>query len=215
MNWPRIIKWTVTAAVVMAAVAFVASRISSCLGEPGASTVVVKRDPSEKFEDVHSRTYRPPSIPVIEKKGQSPLPAGIDERQVERVVKLHIAERDTPLLVVQMKTGEILVERDSLISHVEVVDFTPPFVSFELRFGLGLSFGPEPEERWAVRPIASASIMELAGAVRLPVVMIDTRHFGVGCDTRAYHEIWAGAGVFWEYSDLSRRSMRLFIHYTL
>lgn len=215
MNWPRVILWAAIAAIIIAAVGYLASRISSCLGEQDSSTVVVKQDPTGKFEDVHSGTYRPPSIPVIEKKGQSPLPAGIDERQVDRVVKIHLTERDTALSIVELKTGEVLVERDSIIDRVEVIDFSPPLLLFDIRFALGLSSGSEEDGNWSVRPAASASFMELAGAVRIPVVLVDTRHVGLGCSTRIYHEIWAGAGIFAQYSDLGARSMRLFIHYTL
>ena len=214
MNWPRVILWAAIVAIVIAAVGYLASRISSCLGEQDSSTVVVKQDPTGKFEDVHSGTYRPPSIPVIEKKGQSPLPAGIDERHVDRVVKIHLVERDAALSIVEMKTGEILVERDSIIDHVEVVDFTPPFLLFEIRFGLGLSIGPDADHSWIIRPAASASVIEVAGRVRVPTAILDTRHFGLALQVRLYHEIWAGAGVFWQFSDLERRSVRVALHYT-
>jgi hypothetical protein len=130
-------------------------------------------------------------------------------------VDIRLKDGARPLSIVEMKNGDVLLERDSTIEGVEVTDFTSPIFRFDPSVAIGLTISPGKENRWAVRPVVSFSFMEICGVARFPTVAADTDGFALGAEGRLYHGIWAGVGTFWRYSDLADRSIRFTIQYTL
>jgi hypothetical protein len=190
-------------------------KFGSCTGESPPKKTTMQAVPDDRYASVERGTYRPRSIPLLEPRPKRALPPGVDPLKVSRIVEIRLRKNADPLSVVELKTGEVLLERDSTVESVEVTDFTPPIFLTGLGFAVGLSLGMRDDGRWTIRPAGSVSALEILGTVRAPVFALDTDALGLIAETKIYHGIWAGLGVFWPYAELERRSIRITIQYTL
>lgn len=170
--------------------------------------------PADHFAPVARSTYRPRSIPLLEREPKKILPPGVDPLDVARIVQIRRKDRE-PLSIVELKDGGVLVERDSTVEGIEVTDFEHQIVDLGVAFTLGFSLGTDAGGRWTIRPAGTVSLVEILGAVRFPSLGADPDGFGPLIQARVLDEIWVGIGPYWRFADLNQKSLRITIQYTL
>jgi hypothetical protein len=160
------------------------------------------------FAPVTHQTYQPPSIPFLSKeKLPVKLPQGVKEKDVKKIIKLTV--RDIPsggkeINIIESKTGEIFVQRDSSIVSIGVIDVRPPLIAFDFRFGAGLSLG-KCGKGLRYSPAVLFAPIEWDGWLQLPVVAADLDGIGPGAQIKIYHNIYLGAAQLWRY-DVGQQS---------
>lgn len=191
----------IAAIVALITAIIVIARIRSCTSEPeGAQSVVVPID--SNFVPIGYGSYRPPSIPFVKGKLTAKLPQGMDESDVRRIVSIELqptveSSRRT-ISVIETTRDEIYVARDSAIKSVSVVNVQPQIVSFDLKFGVGLSVGIW-NDRPGFSPAAAFAPVEWLGWLRAPVITADIDGVGIGAMARIYHDIYLGGARCWRY----------------
>lgn len=177
-------------------------------------TVTVPVDTN--FAPVQHQTHRPPSLPFIGQKMDVVLPSGVKENDVERVTSVKWKDRERPTNIIELKTGEIFVQKDSTIESITVTDLLAPIVSVDISPGFGLSVQLGfSSRRWEFSPSVTLSPFTFFGWLKGPAVMADLSGAGVGLEARLYHDIYLGPSVVWRYDDLSQRMLRINVHYYL
>lgn len=212
-------KWRVVTVLALAVV------IILLLGDrlrcrPGDEGFIVHAPPDSSYMPVLRRQYSPPP-PLIggltTRRSAAPLkklPQGVAELDVQRVVRLRIKDSNKPVTIVELRDGSVLVERDSVVEVVEVIEYERPAVAFGLFPGIGIT-GTMRGGDARVVPMLKLSFAELFGRVRLPMVVADTDGIGLGVETRLYHDLFIGAGVFATYSNLAHRQLKATLEFNL
>lgn len=187
--------------------------------------VVLTVTPADSsFTPIDHRSYTPPLLPALSKRSAVPpvtkLPRGVRERDVRRVVQLEWKGVPAPTNIIELKNGEVFVEKDSPLERVTVVDYNPPVLALGLFPGIGVSLGLEKGnvgEPWRNRaklsPVLKASFVEVCGTVKLPMIAADLDGAGIGAEWTIYHDIAIGAALFGEYSNLNQRSFKVTLQF--
>ncbi len=180
---------------------------------------VVQAPPDSTYMPVLRRHYTPPP-PLIggltNRRSAAPLkrlPKGVSEADVQRVVKIKVRDSNT-INVIELRDGGVLVEKDSVIEAVEVIEYNKPALSFGLFPGVGIT-GLIKDGSARISPMLKLSFVEILGTVRLPMVAVDSEGFGAGLETRLYHDLFIGAGIFTSYSNLDHRQFKATLEYNL
>ncbi len=185
-------------------------------GSVSQPTVVMPSDSS--FMPTHHRQYTPPLLSAFGKQTADPparLPGGVREKDVRRVVSVKYKGIDKPVSIIETKSGDVFVERDSSLERIDVVAYNPPVVAFGLYPGVGISLAPfganvgDPGRNGGIiQPMVKLSFAEFFGVVRLPMLALDLKGAGLGAEVKLYHDIYVGAGYFASYSNLSQQEFK-------
>lgn len=173
-----------------------------------AVTIAVPSDSS--FAPVVHRGYRPPSTP-FERPSKVPvrLPKNVQEKEIARIVivakmladSLGRRRMDTTALI-ETKRGDLFVDKqEGRVSSVEVIDYLPPILAFDLVGHLGLSLGLGRE--LTPSPLVGLSFISLYDHIQLPVVFGDVKGLGLEVCARV-KEFSFGAGVRWSFNGLNK-----------
>ena len=155
----------------------------------------VPHDPN--FTPVIYGTYQPPSVPMLSsKKSGLKLPEGMSEKDVAKVTTIERTE-GKPIDIIETKSGEIFIAKDSTIRSVRVTMFEAPVFSFDWRFGFGASLGYR--ERFQFSPSVTFAPLEWYGKLHAPTLTADLDGIGVGGQLRVYHDIYLGPAHVWRY----------------
>lgn len=176
--------------------------IKGCSSNPiTLRSIQVPRD--SNFTPIVRGSYRPPSTPFSKKKLPVDLPSGIRERDVKQVITIGFdtSSHRPPKTVdiIETKTGEVFVLKDSAIKSVSVTVIEAPIFAVDLRFGVGLSIGVNGESHIHVSPAAIMAPFEWSGWLQAPIVVADLDGVGVGAQMRFYHDVYVGASRIWRY----------------
>jgi hypothetical protein len=187
--------------IVCATIVFIVLQMKSC-GKKASVSASVSSPTDSNFSQISHEEYKPSSLPFSGKKAPVNLPEGVEEKDVQRVVSIEV--KDVPksepkkIDVVETKSGEIYVAKDTSVVSVKVTEFEPKLFDFDLRFGVGLSVGL-PSSGVRLSPAAVAAPIVWAGFIHAPIVVADLDGLGVGAQARLYHDIFVGAARFWRY----------------
>ncbi len=203
-------------ALLAIALALVAIRLSgfSCGGIGGRSRSVTETPLDTTFSPVKHTDYRVPTIASLsQKKGPARLPEGVSESDVKRVTSLKFRGGSRATDIIELKTGELFVEKDSSLESVTVTEYEAPFLAWEPSLGLGLSIRPRFSEGPPTLSIsAGASVIQFLGRVDLPVLCADLDGVGLGARVKFYHDLSAGACLLWRYTDPSEKVIKIILH---
>ena len=168
------------------------------------------------FKPVEHATYQPPSLPFLSSRhGPARLPAGAGEKDVKQVVSLKWKGVKRTTDVIQLRTGETYVEKDSLLEGVTVTDYERPLLAWEPAVGVGVSVLPRIQGAWQFSPSVSISALQWVGRVNIPVLCGDFDGIGFGVEATLYHDFSAGGAVLWRYAEPSQKIVKATLHYNL
>jgi hypothetical protein len=139
------------------------------------------------------------------------LPSGVSEPDLQRVTKILLKTGDE-IDLIEKKTGEVYVLKDSVVREVEVIDVAPRALAFSPTMGLGASIGTLGD-RLRLSPALTVSVFEWWGWLHAPTAAADIDGLGGGAEVRLYHDIFIGAARLWRYDEGA--SVKLTIVYTL
>lgn len=186
--------------IACATIIIIVAQIRNCGSNDQGGVIVAPVDTN--FAPVTHETYRPPSLPFSKKTSGVELPKGVKEQDVQRVISVEV--RDVPkeppkrIDIIEMKTGEVFVHKDSSISDVTVSTFEPPVFTFQLKFGAGVSIG-KAGSGLRFSPAALFAPVEWAGWIQIPALGADLDGMGLGAQIKVYHDFSVGALRLWRY----------------
>jgi len=183
----------------------VRSCVDGRMPEDGAILHVPK---DSGFSPIAQQEYRPPSLPFSRRRLQVKLPAGVSERDVRRVVTVRVRDSSGArrLSIIEARSGETYVPRDSAILGVEVTDVLSPIFAVGVRFGIGLTATPT-----RLSPAAFLALVEWDGWLQVPVAVADLDGLGIGGQLRIYHDICFGATHLWRFDQSTQAKATLSI----
>jgi hypothetical protein len=118
-----------------------------------------------------------------------------------------------PTDVIELKTGDLFIEKDSLLESVTVTEYEAPFLAWEPSLGLGISIGPNLlKGPPTISPSAGASVIQFLGRIDLPVLCADLDGIGLGARVKFYHDLSVGAALLWRYADPSEKTIKIILH---
>ena len=210
-------KWIKFGGVVIAAilVVVVIVRVNSCMDTlQGVETNRTVTPADSNFNQIEHQVYRPPSLPFSKNTSGVKLPQGVREKDVARVTRLKWRGFEHPTDVIELKTGEVLVEKDAELEDVTILEFAAPIMQLGLFPAAGISFPSSSRSRTGVvSPVGSLALVEWYGVVRLPSLSVDLDGIGVGAQVKLYHELYAGPLVLWRYEDTKETMVKITLQY--
>jgi len=193
-------------------------RFAGCSRNVSGETVTFIEPQDSNFVPVRVQRYRPSSLSFSKKTSGVRLPKGVKERNVRQVVSLELqpdaVNGDSlsfkrqyrglshKIDIIETKSGEIFVLKDSLLTGVSVTRFEPRLFSLGLRFGIGCSIAQAENERLRILPMGIISFVDWnIGDVNFhaPIITADYEGVGIGMQTQLYHDIYFGLVRNWNY----------------
>ena len=166
------------------------------------SVVTTPRDTS--FSQVTHNTYRPHSIPIIEKVQTPPaqLPTEIKPKDVKEVIVVTKKPNDTTKVIITKK-GEVYVSKQgNKVENVTVTTYEPPILDFGLFLKVGIDFDDQH-----ISPVIEVTPLEILGKIDIPVLSLDIEGIGAGFDYMVFNPI--SVGVMYHVDWRADKSIRL------
>jgi hypothetical protein len=156
---------------------------------PRPTVVTVTQHQDTTFSDNTNRTYRPQSIPLIERsvKPKVRLPDNIREKDVDRVITIVKSPHDSTTLIITKK-GELYVDKQlGKVLSVDITTYLDPILSFGWYPKLGIDGNSTK-----VSPVVGIGFLEIYGKVQFPVFYLDLHGIGVGVDYKIFEPLSIG-----------------------
>lgn len=170
------------------------------------ATVVTPTDTS--FSSVTHDTYRPQSIPFIERTQKPPahLPDNIKPSDVKEVITVVKSPKDTTQVIITKKGDVYVGKQGGKVEAVTVTTYEPPILSWDLFIKIGVDGTTEK-----ISPVAAIGLCEIIGRVDVPVFSLDLQGVGIGADVKIFKPI--SVGILYHDSWQTDKSIRLIINY--
>lgn len=170
------------------------------------SVVLTPQDTT--FSKVTQNTYRPASIPFVEKKQPPParLPNNVKPEDVKEVIQVVKNPNDTTRVIIT-NNGEVYVDRQNgAVESVTVTTYEPPILDFGYYVKLGIDGNADK-----VSPALGLGFCKVLGYVTLPVFTLDLQGMGVGMDCKVISPL--SVGVIYHSAWNTDKSIRLTVMY--
>ena len=154
------------------------------------------------FAPTTRKNYQPPSLPFSKRRLDVALPKGLKEKDVRKVTSIEVsnvpAHPPKKIDIIETRSGETFVGRDSSIRSISITIVQPPILSFSLRFGFGSTLA-RSKNAVTASPAAVFAPVEWSGWIHAPTLVADFDGIGPGAQLSVYHDIYAGASRLWLY----------------
>ena len=189
-----------TAAIVIAGgmiAYFLITSNHACQGKLPAGVV---QNGDTNYTPVIKEKERPKSLPTdsgIKEK----LPAGVRQEDVSRIIDLVPTDRtgdflpDKPAEIIETKSGEVYVRKDSAFALVKVIDIEEPIVRPGIFFFVGMTATVND----GLAPAIGASLLVWDGKFGIPFVAADTKGISAGGDYIFHKDLGIGIGRRFDY----------------
>jgi hypothetical protein len=171
---------------------------------PDTHTATVSTPTDTSFSQVTHDTYRPPSIPIIEKKQKPPakLPSNVKPEDVKEVITIVKNPQDTTRVIIT-NDNEVYIDRQNgKVESVTVTTYKPPILEWGLFPKIGVSSDDKKPS-----PMVGISFLRVLGRVDVPVFALDIYGIGLGADVQVFKPI--SIGVLYHSAWDTHKSIRL------
>ncbi len=176
------------------------------INKPPVVTVVMPQDTTGI--PITYETYRPQSIPIIEKpkKPKAQLPSNLREKDVDKIIAIVKSPADTTYIVFP-KSGEPYVNKQGgKVLSVTITEYLDPILAWDWYPQIGLNGNDKK-----ISPLIGISFIRFYGIVQFPVFSFDIHGINIGLDCMLLNPI--SIGIVQHANWDSSREIRLNISY--
>jgi len=182
--------------------------------ESTSGTITMPNDTN--YIPVKHEEAQPSSLPWAKNKLGVKLPEGVKEKDVKKITNIEYrtsngdSGQTKEVSIIETKSGEIFVRKDSSIQSVTEIIIKPPLVEFSLTFGVGLSLTKRGE---FFRPMPCGTFTPVcwSGWLKAPLLAVDFEGIGLGAAVKLYHDIDIGAAKIYNFGESSQ--LKLIVTY--
>jgi hypothetical protein len=178
------------------------------INKPPVVTVVMPQDTTGI--PITHETYRPKSIPIIEKdkKSKTQLPSNLREKDVDKIITVVKSPADTTYIVFPKDGDPYVNKQGGKVLSVIITEYLPPILAWDWYFKIGVS-----GNTGQLSPMVGVSFLRIYGKLDLPVFGLDLYGIGLGLDYQIIEPI--SLGLTFHNSWGAQKTIRLFLVYNL